>query len=164
MPKEHNIYKENKTLILPHRIGNSWNFPKHVLDTFYLVYLLGLASKRQSISYMSRSNLSDTPMKNCYIWDPVPSKKRQDRGTYCSDASAFEAREIRLAPYYSAPKQFSYRNGRERGTQCCAFGCTKRKKTGVRSDSEGSDDEESAKKRLLSRTFYSLVKFTTDKT
>ena len=23
------------------------------------------------MSYVSRSNLSDTPMKNCYIWDPV---------------------------------------------------------------------------------------------
>ena len=42
----------------------------------------------------------------------------------------------------------------KRGTKCCAFGCTKRKKTGVRSDSEGSDDEESAKKRQFSRTLH----------
>ena len=46
------------------------------------------------------------------------------------------------------------------GTQCCAFGCNKRKKrksdaTLVRSDSDGSDDEESAIKRKFPRTFHS---------
>lgn len=46
-----------------------------------------------------------------------------------------------------------------RGTQCCVFGCAKRKKIGenkgeARSDSEGSDDEESEVKRKFPRSFY----------
>ncbi|CAB4030215.1 Hypothetical predicted protein, partial [Paramuricea clavata] len=46
-----------------------------------------------------------------------------------------------------------------RGTQCCVFGCAKRKKIGEnkgesRSDSEGSDDEESVVKRKFPRSFY----------
>lgn len=46
-----------------------------------------------------------------------------------------------------------------RGTQCCAFGCAKRKKIGQnkgepRSDSEGSDDEESTVKRKFPRAFF----------
>ena len=45
------------------------------------------------------------------------------------------------------------------GTQCCAFGCNKRKKKkGVlqelRSDSEGSADEQSEVKRKHPRTFH----------
>ena len=47
-----------------------------------------------------------------------------------------------------------------RGTQCCAFGCNKRRKQKLdveelRSDSEGSADEESVRKRKFSRTFHS---------
>ena len=46
------------------------------------------------------------------------------------------------------------------GTQCFAFGCNKRKrvkedKDKPRSDSEGSDDEESSVKRKFPRTFHS---------
>ena len=45
------------------------------------------------------------------------------------------------------------------GTQCCAFGCNKRRKNvkenTSRSDSEGPDDEESRLKRKFSRTFHS---------
>ena len=46
------------------------------------------------------------------------------------------------------------------GTQCCAFGCNKRKKRkleqeAARSDSEGSEDEESQIKRKYPRTFHS---------
>jgi hypothetical protein len=47
------------------------------------------------------------------------------------------------------------------GTECCAFGCSKRRKNlkGIknnpRSDSDGSDDEESAIKRQYPRTFHS---------
>lgn len=49
--------------------------------------------------------------------------------------------------------------GKVRGRQCCAFGCSKRKKVGpdaksVRSDSEGSSDEESKLKRKFPRTFH----------
>ena len=48
----------------------------------------------------------------------------------------------------------------KRGTQCCAFGCNKRKTTRgcdgeqLRSCSEGSSDEESVLKRQFSRTFH----------
>ena len=47
------------------------------------------------------------------------------------------------------------------GTECCAFGCSKRRKNlkgnknNPRSDSDGSDDEESAIKRQYPRTFHS---------
>ena len=43
------------------------------------------------------------------------------------------------------------------GAQCVAYGCKKRKKakTESRSDSEGSEDDESAIKRTLPRTFHS---------
>lgn len=47
------------------------------------------------------------------------------------------------------------------GTQCSAFGCSKRKKSVkkegelCRSESEGSSDEESGQKRKLPRTFHS---------
>jgi hypothetical protein len=47
-----------------------------------------------------------------------------------------------------------------RGPQCCAFGCSKRKKVdpkvskSIRSDSEGSSVEESKLKRKLPRTFH----------
>ncbi|KAG5277263.1 hypothetical protein AALO_G00115550 [Alosa alosa] len=46
----------------------------------------------------------------------------------------------------------------EKGTQCCAYGCKKRKKSRLngRSDSEGSEDEESALKRCHPRTFHSI--------
>eukprot|EP00794_Sanderia_malayensis_P021103 gene21103-23164_t len=44
--------------------------------------------------------------------------------------------------------------GKRRGPQCSAFGCSKRKKTGQRSDSEGSSDEESSVKRQFQRTFH----------
>lgn len=49
--------------------------------------------------------------------------------------------------------------GKVRGPQCCAFGCSKRKKvgpavSGSRSDSEGPSDEETKIKRKLSRTFH----------
>ncbi|XP_062406722.1 THAP domain-containing protein 1-like [Sardina pilchardus] len=46
----------------------------------------------------------------------------------------------------------------EKGTQCCAYGCKKRKKSRLngRSDSEGSEDEESALKRCQPRTFHSI--------
>ena len=45
------------------------------------------------------------------------------------------------------------------GTQCCAFGCNMRKKrkldnATIRSDSDGSDDEESEVKRKFPRTFH----------
>ena len=46
---------------------------------------------------------------------------------------------------------------RKQGTQCCAFGCKKRKKPGtdhVRSDSEGFSDEESEAKRKVKRGFH----------
>ena len=54
-----------------------------------------------------------------------------------------------------------------RGTQCCVFGCAKRKKVGenkrnARSDSEGSDDEESAIKRQFSRSFHRYVNIVHD--
>lgn len=47
------------------------------------------------------------------------------------------------------------------GTQCCAFGCNKRKKRRLedgtcRTDSEGTEDEESQIKRKLPRTFHSF--------
>jgi len=42
-----------------------------------------------------------------------------------------------------------------KGTQCCAYGCRKRKKSGSRSDSEGSGDEESLQKRKFPHTFHS---------
>ena len=46
-----------------------------------------------------------------------------------------------------------------RGTRCCVFGCAKRKKIdenkgNLRSDSEGSDDAESAIKRKFSRSSH----------
>ena len=44
------------------------------------------------------------------------------------------------------------------GTQCCAFGCNKRKKRkqdAIRSESEGTHDEESEPKRKFCRTFHS---------
>ena len=48
--------------------------------------------------------------------------------------------------------------GRKRGTECCAFGCSKRRKLGdthsCRSNSEGSSDEESLQKRKFQRTFH----------
>lgn len=45
------------------------------------------------------------------------------------------------------------------GAQCSAFGCNKRKRTCskldyVRSESEGSSDEETAAKRKVPRTFF----------
>ncbi|KAG1655031.1 DNA transposase THAP9 [Nymphon striatum] len=48
-----------------------------------------------------------------------------------------------------------------RGTQCCAFGCNKRRKPklnaeAVRSASEGSADEESERKQKFARTFHSF--------
>ena len=47
----------------------------------------------------------------------------------------------------------------KRGPQCVAYGCKKRKysKTSPRSDSEGSEDEESCVKRKHPRTFHMLV-------
>ncbi|CAB3991434.1 THAP domain-containing 6-like [Paramuricea clavata] len=48
--------------------------------------------------------------------------------------------------------------GKHRGSQCCAFGCSKRRKFGEkstdRSNSEGSSDEESFSKRKFARTFH----------
>ncbi len=48
--------------------------------------------------------------------------------------------------------------GKKRGSECCAFGCSKRRKLGdqttERSDSEGISDEESLKKRKFRRTFH----------
>jgi hypothetical protein len=49
--------------------------------------------------------------------------------------------------------------GKGKGPQCCAFGCSKRKKVctdskSIRSDSEGASDEESKLKRKLPRTFH----------
>ena len=48
-----------------------------------------------------------------------------------------------------------------KGTSCIVFGCKKRKKnkekdgqSRVRSDSEGSDDDESVLKRMYPRTFH----------
>ena len=41
--------------------------------------------------------------------------------------------------------------------QCCAYGCSKRKKSKtseLRSDSEGASDEETAIKRQHDRTFH----------
>eukprot|EP00794_Sanderia_malayensis_P009511 gene9511-10501_t len=49
--------------------------------------------------------------------------------------------------------------GKRRGPQCSAFGCSKRKKTGQRSDSEGSSDEESSVKRQFQRTFHLQKKY-----
>ena len=51
-----------------------------------------------------------------------------------------------------------------RGTQCCAFGCNKRKKRKIdaeslRSDSDRSSDEESEIKRKFPRTFARKLKF-----
>lgn len=44
----------------------------------------------------------------------------------------------------------------KRSTQCCAYGCNKRKKTGEgRSESEGSDDEQTLLKKDHKRTFHS---------
>lgn len=48
------------------------------------------------------------------------------------------------------------------GTQCCAFGCKKRKRkkedeNRLRSDSEGSEDDESHIKRTFPRTFHAYV-------
>ena len=46
------------------------------------------------------------------------------------------------------------------GTECCAFGCSKRRKSfktmenNQRSNSDGSDDEESSIKRQYPRTFH----------
>ena len=47
----------------------------------------------------------------------------------------------------------------KRGTQCSAFGCKKRKRAKIneRSNSEGSDDDESSIKRKCPRTFHSYV-------
>ncbi|XP_063079343.1 THAP domain-containing protein 1-like [Engraulis encrasicolus] len=49
-----------------------------------------------------------------------------------------------------------------RGTQCCAYGCRKRKKQKGslegRSDSEGSEDEDSVMKRSQPRTFHAFPK------
>ena len=36
-------------------------------------------------------------------------------------------------------------SGKHRGTQCCAFGCPKRKKKEARSNSEGSSDDHLSK-------------------
>ena len=45
-----------------------------------------------------------------------------------------------------------------RGIACCAYGCTKRKKSkgmqAERSDSDGSEDEETITKRKHPRTFH----------
>ena len=56
----------------------------------------------------------------------------------------------------------SANNDGENGTQCCAYGCSKRRKKKVegdfiRSDSEGSEDEETAIKKQFPRTFHSRV-------
>ena len=48
----------------------------------------------------------------------------------------------------------------KKGTLCCVEGCSKRRKKiddGGRSDSDGSDDEETPIKRRLSRTFHRYV-------
>nr|XP_047133430.1 THAP domain-containing protein 2-like [Hydra vulgaris] len=46
-------------------------------------------------------------------------------------------------------------NSVKRGSQCCAFGCNKRKYGGgKRSDSDGPSDEESSLKRKFPRTFH----------
>ena len=50
--------------------------------------------------------------------------------------------------------------GKVRGPQCCAFGCSKRKKvgpavSGSRSDSEGPSDEESKLKENFQEHFIS---------
>ena len=47
----------------------------------------------------------------------------------------------------------------KRGLQCVAYGCKKRKcsKISPRSDSEGSEDEESCIKKKYPRTFHKLV-------
>jgi hypothetical protein len=48
--------------------------------------------------------------------------------------------------------------GKKRGSECCAFGCSKQRKFGdqttERSNSEGSSDEESLKKQKFRRTFH----------
>ena len=48
---------------------------------------------------------------------------------------------------------------RKRGFQCVAYGCCKRwyNRKKARSDSEGSDDDESHLKRLYPRTFHRQV-------
>lgn len=44
----------------------------------------------------------------------------------------------------------------KRGTQCCAFGCSKCKKKGARSDSDSDDssDDESEEKKQFTRTLH----------
>ena len=53
-----------------HTIGSLKNSPNMFLTHFYLEYLFGLASKRQSISYVSRSNLSGHPHENLLYLRP----------------------------------------------------------------------------------------------
>ena len=57
--------------------------------------------------------------------------------------------------------RMSYRMSKSRGTNCVVIGCRKRTKnkecdgeTVVRSESEGSEDEESTIKRMFPRTFH----------
>lgn len=42
----------------------------------------------------------------------------------------------------------------KRGTQCCAFGCSKRKKKGAKSDSDDSSDDESEEKKQFTWTLH----------
>ena len=52
---------------------------------------------------------------------------------------------------------------KKRGSECCAFGCSKRRKLGdescQRSDSEGSSDEESLKKTKIKKNISSVSSF-----
>ena len=53
-----------------HILGSLENSPNMFLTHFYLVYLLGLVSKRQSISYVSRSSLSCHPNEKLFYLLP----------------------------------------------------------------------------------------------
>ena len=46
----------------------------------------------------------------------------------------------------------------KKGTQCCAYGCKRRRKKldEPRSDSDGDEDEETLLKRKVPRTFHRL--------
>ena len=92
-------------------------------------------------------------------------KKRLDRATYCLRLAITEARSFCLGAILEdlilklSGKIFRIKVMGKQGTECVAYGCNKRKRNTkdsnyVRSDSEGSDDEETSKKRTLPRTFH----------
>ena len=80
--------------------------------------------------------------------------------TWCEGKQNKKCKHKKNARNVNKPRKDQRKSMGKSGTQCCSLYCNKRKKqkeNNERSDSEGSDDEESKMKRKFPRTFHAYV-------